>query len=308
MVVYADLIFLTNLFFDATILMMTAKLRRLQVTRRRLAASALLGAAYAVLTVFPQFAALYTTTAKLAFSLVIVYAAFGYGGLQHFCRNTGAFYVVHFAAAGAMFAFHFLLLSSGEAMRSLLINPSGQTAVAVQSGIWLSAPIFVLSLWLLRSVFATAKRTELIETHTAEVSVEIAGERISCKGLIDTGNQLYDPLSRAPVMVMECEQWTGLLPDVWMSCIRDNRTDDIVSLLDKAPDGLRDRIRIVPYRGVNRGTQLMIALKPDKVTVTVRERTIESPKALVALDGGRLSAVGAYQAIVHPMMVETNTM
>lgn len=309
MIVYVDLIFLTNLFFDASLLLMTAYMRKIGISRRRLAAAALLGAVYGAAMAYPGLSMLYSPPAKIAVSLLMVYAAFGFGSLPHYARTAGAFFVVHFAAAGALFAVHFLLLSSGEAMRSLLLTPSGRTAFAVETGLWISFPVFLLSLWLFRSVLIAAKRTEALHQFIAGVRVQIGGHFRSCQGLIDTGNQLYDPLTRAPVMVMESGLWEGLLPDSWLDRIREGRADDIVSAMDEEPEtgDWANRLRFIPYRGVNRDTRLMLALKPDKVDVILPDKIVESRKVLIALDGGKLSAAGAYRAIVHPMLLETES-
>lgn len=52
--------------------------------------------------------------------------------------------------------------------------------------------------------------------------------------------------------------------------------------------------------GVNRNTQFMLAIKPDRVVITTGETQIEAMKVLIGLDGGRLSSDNAYQAIIHP--------
>lgn len=320
MIVYVDLIFLTNFFFDASLLMMTAFVRKIKIRRSRLAAAALCGALYAAAMIVPRLSWLYAPPAKLVFSLLIVGAAFGFGSLPHYVRNACAFFVVHFAAAGALFAAQLMLLSADDVLARLILNPSGRTAFAFESGLWLSFPVFLLSLWLLRSVFESAKRTEALQRFVADVRVEIGGHSRHCRGLIDTGNQLYDPLTRVPVMIMESGVWKGLLPDSWLSRIGEGRIESIVADLGEA--GLdagagegdadspaesfdwRDRLRFVPYRGVNRGTSLMLAFKPDKVEVTLPDKTVESRRVLVALDGGKLSAAGTYRAIVHPMLLE----
>lgn len=59
-----------------------------------------------------------------------------------------------------------------------------------------------------------------------------------------------------------------------------------------------------PIQGVNRGTQFMLALKPDKVVIAYDGKQVEATKVLIGLDGGKLSSEGAYQAIIHPALVE----
>jgi stage II sporulation protein GA (sporulation sigma-E factor processing peptidase) len=62
----------------------------------------------------------------------------------------------------------------------------------------------------------------------------------------------------------------------------------------------QDRIRLVPYRGVNRGASFMLALKPDSVMIKLGGETFYSKRVLIGLDGGTLSGDGAYRAVIHP--------
>lgn len=66
----------------------------------------------------------------------------------------------------------------------------------------------------------------------------------------------------------------------------------------------QDRLRLVPYRGVNRGAAFMLALKPDLVKIELDGKLYESTKVLIGLDGGTLSGDKAYRAIIHPSLTE----
>jgi stage II sporulation protein GA (sporulation sigma-E factor processing peptidase) len=105
-------------------------------------------------------------------------------------------------------------------------------------------------------------------------------------------------------MVMEAGQWEGKLPPDWLAKIRSGRSEDL--LLTETADGeWQDRLRLVPFRGVNRSTQLMVALKPDLVVVTHEGSRTETVKTLVGLDGGALSRDGTYHAIIHPALLDS---
>jgi stage II sporulation protein GA (sporulation sigma-E factor processing peptidase) len=302
--VYLDLVFLTNVLFDAAMLMVTAGIRRTHIRYWRIIVASIVGALYTILMFFPAFSLLFAVFFKIGFSFILVYIAFGFRSLQHYLRNIGMFYLIHFATAGSVFAVHYLLLSSGEIMSGILLSPSGATAFAVESGLWMAFPVFIGSLFFFRSVFKSSLRTEALTSFTADVRVEIDDTIRCCKGLIDTGNQMYDPLTRTPVMVMDCEQWQDSLPEIWVKRIRSNEVDLILSNMDKGEYVWNDRLRLIPYRGINRGTQFMLALKPDKVVITINQTTYETKKVLIALAGEKLSNNGSYQALVHPMLLE----
>jgi stage II sporulation protein GA (sporulation sigma-E factor processing peptidase) len=63
-------------------------------------------------------------------------------------------------------------------------------------------------------------------------------------------------------------------------------------------------MRLIPYRAVGKGTQFMIALKPDEVRVTIGGHEVVTTRVLIGLDGGTLSSDGMYRAIIHPALTE----
>ncbi len=262
------------------------------------------GACYVVLMLFPQLSFLFTLAVKVAISLFMVWIAFGFSSIQHFVRNIGAFYAVNFVAAGAVLGLYYLFMQgSGEVWRTIsFVN--GSMRVELKMGLFYFIAAFCIGLYIYRTVLTQKRERELVRTHLAEVKITI-GERIhTCTGLIDTGNQLYDPLTRTPVMVMEAALWQEDLPESWLNSIRDAQVDRLVAGMDDQTFIWQDRLRLVPFRGVNRGSQFMLALKPDSVEITQEGRVYETRKVLIGLDGGKLTSDGAYRAIIHPSMVQ----
>lgn len=305
MVVYLDLVFLTNLLIDAALLRMTAWSRKLSVRWWRIGIAAVIGASYVVMMFVPAASFLFTFALKLIFSFVMVWVAYGFGHLQHFLRNIGAFYLVNFCAAGCMFGLHYVLQSTGDIFNGIWFSHSGAMTFHYQTGLLFVSLSFMGSLWFFRSVTRSRHRTEARHQYLAEVAISLDETETTCQGLIDTGNRLFDPLTRTPVMVTELMLWKPYLPPAWFDRIRTLPAEEFVQVLDEG-DAFpwRDRMRLVPYRGINKDTQFMLALKPDKVVVQHGGKEHECRKVLIGLQGSSLSAEHAYQAIIHPELVE----
>lgn len=307
MAVYADLVLLTNFCIDTTVLMVTAKSQKLKVSKGRVVLAAVIGSSYAMLMLVPAMAFLFTFVIKCLFSLLMIYTAFGFGSLQHFLKNLGTFYLINFVAAGGILGLHYMFQSSGEVMNGILFTRTGGTAYALRVGYLFIILTFIGMILFYQRVWRSAKRRENLTDCFVEVQVLI-GEHVSlCTGLIDTGNRLYDPLTRTPVMVLEAAKFDRVLPEAWMRCIRLAKVEDIVTGSSEEEFKWQDRVRLVPFRGINRGMQLMLALKPDKVVIKRGGTNIETGKVLIGLDGGKLCADGSYQAIVHPMLLEADS-
>lgn len=303
MTVYVDLVFLSNLAMDAAVLLATAKVRRLRPAKRRVAASATLGAAYAAAMFVAEVPYLYSLGAKVAVSVAMVLLAFGYGGPLRFARHLGSFYLASFAALGGVIGLSSLLKYAGSPWTLMEATSGGGIAVSFQMSAALFAVTAAIAIWLYRGEQTSVQSRERLEALLAEVAVRIDGQVWHCKGLVDTGNRLYDPLTRIPVMILEAAVWREQLPPGWADRLREEPADRLVSELDpSAPGGFAwsDRLRLVPYRGVNGTTKLMLAVKPDAVEIAVSGGdSLTHRRVLIGLDGGTLSAEGAYRAIVH---------
>lgn len=297
--VYADLMFLANFIMDGALLLATAWTRKQRVRSWRVAAAASVGSLYVLLMLLPGWTGFYSFAAKLLVSVFMVLIAFGFGSVQGLLRNLAAFYLVTFAVAGGIFGLYYFFLPPADVVRAVLFGIFDWSV-----GYGFIAVAFGFMLWFYIRVFRGAKQKEAMAAHVAQVEVQVGEFKLSCSGLVDTGNQLYDPLTKTPVMVTEASLWKEVLPESWLKKIQTSDVDQIVAAMGGEEFVWQDRLRVVPYRGVNRGTQFMLAIKPDLVRVHYAERDWETGKVLIGFDGGNLSSDGSYRAIIHPMLLQ----
>ncbi|MEC0090166.1 sigma-E processing peptidase SpoIIGA [Paenibacillus macquariensis] len=304
MVVYIDLIFITNLLIDGTLLWLTGWMRKIKTPWWRISLSALLGALYVIMMFVPGLTFMYTFLIKFGLSLIMLWIAFGFGSLQHYMRNMGAFYIINFAAAGGIIGIHYLLQNSSDLWSGIWYTTSGGLSFELKIGFWFMLIVFIIVVFWFKIVQSSKRKLDNRHVYFAEVKVNIGSEQVKCTGLLDTGNQLCDPLTRIPVMVMEASLWGDHLPASWRDKLAEGDADKLVMELgDESSFAWQDRLRLVPYRGVNRGSAFMLALKPDSVEICMDGKTTTSTRVLVGLDGGTLSSEKAYRAIIHPDLI-----
>ncbi|BFH61491.1 sigma-E processing peptidase SpoIIGA [Paenibacillus azoreducens] len=264
----------------------------------------MVGALYVVMMFLPELSFMYTFIIKFALSLLMLWIAFGFGSLQNYIRNMGAFYIINFAAAGGIIGIHYLLQNTGEIFNGIWFTASGGLSFELKIGFWFTFIMcFAVLLWF-KFVYSTRRKLENRQEYMGEVIVTIGGYDVSCTGLLDTGNQLADPLTRTPVMVMEAALWKEKLPASWLERLSGGEPDKLLLEMNDADFEWRDRLRLVPYRGVNRGSAFMLAIKPDAVEIRIGNQTSRAVKVLIGLDGGNLSGDRSYQAIIHPDLVQ----
>ncbi|HZG88252.1 sigma-E processing peptidase SpoIIGA [Paenibacillus sp.] len=313
MVVYLDVVFLTNFALDFAMLLAAAKVRSVKPALWRVGLSSAIGASYVLMMFVPAMTVFYSFVVKCLFSAMMIMTAFGYKSFARFAGLLAAFYVVNAAAAGTIVGVHYMLQSSHDVWNGILFTSTGGFQYALGVSLWSVVAAGAVGVMAFRRVNAGAKRKEKKAEFLAEVVVNVGEASYRCTGLIDTGNHLYDPLTRTPVMVMEAAVWKDAIPERWLEAIRAREADRVLQWLGETAAGAeagaeetfpwRERLRLVPYRGINGNTTFMLAMKPDGVTIVRDGQQTDVTKVLIGIDGGTLSADGAYQAIIHPAMV-----
>ncbi|BBW96786.1 sigma-E processing peptidase SpoIIGA [Geobacillus sp. FSL W8-0032] len=297
MVVYLDVIWLLNVCFDALLLWLTALMLKRPIVWWRLLAGALIGSMLVVLLFTPAAAIAQHPLSKIGVSVLIVLAAFGFKRPRYLLENMLAFYFATFAVGGGMLAVHYFFAQHWSVRQGLLFmrQPGAGDPIS-----WLFVIVGFPVLWLFsRRRVEAIREKKLRFEHIIDVTVIWDGRTLALRGLIDSGNQLVDPLTKTPVMVVEREKAKGVLPEDLLVCLGSHAS------LDALPERWMDRLRLIPYRSVGSGPQWMMAIKPDGVMLRYENEWLEVAHGLVALSTEPLSADGEYDCIVHPKMVQT---
>ena len=226
-IIYIDEIFLVNALADYVLLLSAATLRALPLKRGRFALGALLGGLYALFSVLPPLRWLQSGSVKLAASLLISTAAFGFDGLL---RSWLTFLLLSAAFAGAFLGLGHLGRGS---LRSLLIA-------------------FALLYALLRLLMAR----QLEGRQLMEAEVTLKERRVAFRALYDTGNALFDPVSGLHVLIAESAALSPLFP----CTLCGDAAGDFRLLSEHA------HCRLLPYRSVG-GSGLILCFRPDKLTL-----------------------------------------
>lgn len=274
--VYADSLIALNAALDYLLLLAAGKLCALPLRRWRLGLGALWGGIYALLALlFPSFFGL--VTVKLLSGALSVLLAYGWE--RRTLRAVAAFYAVSAALAGLIYAISRL---------------SGQDADGVPYPVSLRTLLLAFALGYAVLTLAFRHRGRRAERRVAEVSLGLGARRVRFPALVDTGNELIDPVTGRGALVAEAEALAPLL-------------DDPAPLLAKEPlealEGLRRQglaCRLLPCRGVTGGTGLLLCFVPDHIEVEGRRRD----DLLVAVSQQRFQGDGEYRAILNQAQAE----
>jgi len=289
-IVYADVLLMLNFILDFFLLWGAGRFLKREVLYRRMIPAAACGAVYGALMAAPVPAWLFTVPAAFAFSLVMLMIAFPFRSVFAFFRLLAAFYLMAFAMGGAALAGAYVLDSS-TAVPGVI---SSVKSVALLFGL-------IVCLVLGRKGVSAIKRYHRKEEYRTDIVITLDRKSCTLSALIDTGNDLHDPVSDLPVVVAAEKAVLTLFPESVSFLIHEHLSDP-VSLFQmiQARDtfDLRNRFRLIPFSSIGKQYGLMIGFKPDRLIMRNLGETCVGD-AVVCLASNGL-ANGEFQAILNP--------
>jgi stage II sporulation protein GA (sporulation sigma-E factor processing peptidase) len=302
--IYLDVIWFLNFSFDLLLLLLTSILLKRKIWKLRIVIGALIGSSI-ILLMFTPFASLAVHPfGKLLVSIMMVLSAFGFKRFKYFAQSLFTFYFVTFMVGGGMIGAHYFIQTEIGIFDGILMTNKGGFGDPI---CWLFVLIGFPAAWIFsRKRLDDLEMKKIQYDQIVSVSIKIGDISFCLKGLIDSGNQLYDPISKSPVMIVDAQKAAEYLPDPLISIALQ---EDVMAALaaSEEPHPLENRVRIIPFRVVGKSNQFLIGLKPDEVVITTADETIQVPKAIVGLNRTSLSPEEEYECIVHPKMLQSGS-
>lgn len=268
----------------------TASIARVGPGARRLAFGAAFGALYEVAADLGRFGVL-----PLADELT---------GLGAAALAALASFFIAFSALGwrwwkTLFGYYLLLAILGMGAASIVMN--------FYPARWVGPAVFVAATLIAAEAgWGVVQRWMWQRLLYVPVTVRLGGRTVNLTALVDTGNNLKDPIGGAPVLVLGAEVASRLLADEAPSLARAIATSDLAAIeveSGRAPDKsvLLSRLRLVPFSSLGRDKGLLVGLRVDDVTIPTSDHdSVTLPGVVVGFHHRRFSPEGTYQALIHP--------
>ncbi|RXI98094.1 sigma-E processing peptidase SpoIIGA [Anaerobacillus alkaliphilus] len=300
MAIYLDVIWFLNFCIDLLLLVLTALVLKRSFKKWRLLLGALVASSSIFIVMTTLSPLFYHPMFKLIFSSCIVVTAFGFKKISYFIQNLLTFYFVSFICGGGLIALHFMFNNEMVILNGVVTTKSTGLGTPIS---WLLVVIGFPTIWL----FAR-KRIEQMEVRKVkyedivQVDLFILDRQIQLKGLIDSGNQLQDPLTKKPVMVIDMNDLHNKFPK---SIVQQAKHPEMIGdpsfVIDK---DWEEKLCIIPYRGIGQVNQFIIGIRPNKVIVTLGQgEELDCSNVIVGLNFTNLSSEGDFNCILHPQML-----
>ena len=234
-VVYLDQVLLGSLVMNYAILWVVARFIRSDSGQARLLAAAALGSIYSAAVFIPALSGLLTLWHKALVSVLMVGISFGWRGPRNYLACLGCFYLASFTLGGAVWGFIALLQA----------NSFEGTAAGIFRSLdryfWYGIGLALVSFWVVGKKWPSFMRRRAAErSFGVDLVISVMGRQARVPAMVDTGNHLTDPLTGRPVIVVEYNALSDLLPAEFRSLIEKDGSLD----LSKIPESQIGRAHV----------------------------------------------------------------
>jgi stage II sporulation protein GA (sporulation sigma-E factor processing peptidase) len=261
------------------------------------ALAAALGGIYAVLVSLPQFYLLANLLPKIIVSVLMAAVSLQNASAHLYIRFWAMMFLAAFALGGAIIALGYfnVSLQAGEPIFFMEFPGVNLTLAAIGAA---------LSFALGKNLISFLRRNIIKKDFLIQFTISMDGKNTDLVGLVDTGNHLSEPLTGNPVIIVEYQAITDLLPSpigTLLSSHKELETGELVKLI-----GMEDwgkRLRIIPFASVGKEYGVMMGLKPDQVIIDSRGEKIIKNNVIIGLCRQALCPDNSYRALVNPKTV-----
>lgn len=285
--VYLDVILFVNGAMDAFLLFFTAYLLRKKVYKLNVFGAVLIGE-------LPVVFILYEMTAVIAISRVLipimmVAVAFRTKNIYELAKG-----LLYFSLLAAVCGGIYYVLTGW-------IGLSGNSVGLELRDIWILPVIALLLIGGCRAWEILRKGNLYLDNVLYDVELTMGnGKDIKVKALLDTGNELRDPLTDTPVMILEEKAVSSILPEEIQRFLllpwKDNPNP--WSYIWNSEDSVIQKMVFIAAKGIN-GQIWLPGIRLSTVRIMQGDKSWEQP-ITIALVQQSLNSEGKYQALLHP--------
>lgn len=294
MTIYIDVILLENIFMNYIILYATAIITKIKPNPVRILISSVIGAVYAVITVLRIFEFYSSIIFKVLISFLLVYIAFETKNVKSLLKYVLLFYLTSFTFGGVAFALLYFIKPEQILIKNGIYIGTYPIKIALIGG--------VVGFVIITFAFHIIKRKIQAKDVFCDISVILKEKTTELKALIDTGNFLKEPITGAPVVVIEEVSLREILPDILLNntkAIIEGKMDEL-----NLPDEYLARLRVIPFSSIGKQNGMLLGVKVDGINVYSDEITKTIKNAIVGIYEGNLTKDGRYRALINLEMLE----
>lgn len=275
MTIYIDMLIIDNMLLNIVILLSVSEYMKQEKKIVLLFVSSVIGTCYSVFMAVFMVEWLNSWILKLFLSIIMVYVAFIPKRIKEFFKLILCFYIVTFIFAGLAIALVFL-------WGQTLTNQNGMMYFYWSSPIKYLLIVAFFGFWLIKKFVKIIQKKRLVMSRVVDLSISLCGTVCVLPALVDTGNELKDPVTEQPVVIVEFSQIKKCFPIEFVTAIENGEKEswnnvgefltgtDLAESVDMDRNLLYEmagRFRLVPFKSLGCEHGLMPAIRADYICV-----------------------------------------
>ncbi|MCX7902976.1 MAG: sigma-E processing peptidase SpoIIGA [Caloramator sp.] len=294
-ILYIDIVFLENLFMNYFLLYLLKRLVRSKAPNWRLFLSALIGALYVLIILMPNMGIYLNLSMKILVSLLMIVIAFLPYTFREVIKLVLLFYLETFLIGGSIMAIFYLTHGDLNNINGvILLNRISQIYLIIGS---------LLGIIFTKIAFDYIDSYFFENNFIVDLEIFLDKKHQNVKALIDTGNNLKDPLSGEPVIVVYYKALKDLLPnDLYYNLNHSKNYDEFVKHILNSE--LKNRIRVIPYNAIGISNGLITGIKIDKLIVKKEGHLKVIEDVIMSFYYLPLSQEGTFDALAFPEIIK----
>jgi stage II sporulation protein GA (sporulation sigma-E factor processing peptidase) len=282
MTVYADVLIVVNLFVNYALLLCTSLILKNRVSNLRLLIGALIGSLYGLVIFLPKISIYIELPMRIAVSMLIVLASFGYKNMRRFLRCFFTLFAVTFAFGGIMLVLWVTVAPVG------MIYNNGTVYFDIDLSVLAISTVVCFALVSLISRL-TARKAPTNSIYN--ITVTNNDKKISGVALCDTGNSLVESFSGFPVVIGEYESLISILPQSIVHYYENPSASDDA-----------ENFRLIVCKTVS-DVGLLPSFRPKKMEISSLNKKITTDEVYIAVTKNRIGA-GEFDFIINPKIFD----
>lgn len=261
----------------------------------RIILSSLIGSVYAVI-VYLNILSIYSNLfAKIILSIVMVYVAFNPKNAKVLLKQILIFYLVSFIFGGCTFALIYFIKPENVRMK----NGVFVGVYPLKVGLIAGAIAFVTT-----QIAFKINKSKLNNKNTFfNIQLYYKNQSITVKALLDSGNMLKDPISQAPVIIVERESLSKIIPEKVLDYIGNIIGGDETENKQDIQEYL-SKIRMVPFMSLGKENGMLVGIRLDKIKIETEDIDIQKENIIAGIYEKKFTKDNKYNALIGLNLLE----
>ena len=277
MTIYLDVVFFENFILNYIIILSTAVISKSNINIIKIVKASSIGGIYSILNYIVKLNFLLDLLLKISISIIMIIIAFGDFNFRKIFKRIMFFYLVSFTFGGIAFMIIFTIKPENILIENNHFIGTYPLKIAVIAG---GLGFIVVSI-----IAKIIKNKKVPIIYNLEIYYQ--GKIKKIKTMVDTGNLLKEPITKADVIIVEKDSLRGIISD---------------DVLQKIPNielfnFNNYKFILIPFSSIGNENGMLIGFKPDFVKIYDDIEYIRDD-VLIGIYEGKLSKNNLYTSLI----------